>query len=74
MESATLVAVGYKPAEELLEVEFHSGLIYRYDGVPLDLYRQLLSAESKGRFFNLHIRNHFQAFRLPLARTATKTI
>lgn len=72
--SATLAAVGYDPANRVLELEFHRGVIYCYGDVPVELYRQLLSAESKGRFFNRHIRNHFLGIRLPNVRPTTKTI
>jgi hypothetical protein len=30
-----------------------------YAGVPEQVYRELLKAESKGRHFHQHIRNHF---------------
>ena len=43
----------------LLELEFRSGALYRYLSVPADLYRDLLAADSKGRFFNRFIRDCF---------------
>jgi KTSC domain len=59
VESTTLASVGYDAAARMLELEFRSGERYRYLDVPLSLYRDLLSADSKGRFFNHHIRNRF---------------
>ena len=44
----------------LLEVEFHSGEIYRYFDVPAGLVLELLEARSIGRFFNAHIRSKFK--------------
>jgi hypothetical protein len=34
VSSSNLVAVGYDPGSYTLEVEFHSGSIYQYSGVP----------------------------------------
>jgi lysyl-tRNA synthetase class 2 len=42
-----------------LEVEFRSGEIYRYGGVPPHSYSDLLAAPSKGGYFNSSIRNRF---------------
>jgi len=43
----------------MLEIEFRSGAIYRYRGVPTDVYDGLLAAPSKGRFFQSRIRGKF---------------
>ncbi|MBL8127022.1 MAG: KTSC domain-containing protein [Chloroflexia bacterium] len=51
VESSMLRSAGYDPAREILELEFTSGRIYRYFGVPEDIFADLLSAESKGRYF-----------------------
>jgi hypothetical protein len=57
LESSVLAAVAYAPAE--LWAEFTTGEIYRYSNVPLSVYEDLLSAESKGRYFNARIRDNF---------------
>jgi hypothetical protein len=57
VESSCIDSVGYDT--EVLEVRFDNGGIYRYFEVPAQLYRQLLAAESKGRFFNHHIRDDY---------------
>jgi hypothetical protein len=54
--SSELRSVGHDEESLVLEVEFHSGGVYRYFGVPRDLYLNLMAAESKGRFFNEWIR------------------
>ena len=59
LESTLLAWVRYDPATGRLEVHFHSGQRYRYFGVPPSCYQQLLQADSKGAFFNRHIRNCF---------------
>jgi citrate synthase len=55
--SSELRSVGYDERSIVLEVEFQSGGIYRYFGVPRELYLSLMSAGSKGRFFNMWIRD-----------------
>jgi hypothetical protein len=59
LDSSLLASVLYQPDAELLDVEFRQGEHYRYFRVPPECFRQLLRAESKGRFFNRNIRNHF---------------
>ncbi|HKH64335.1 MAG TPA: KTSC domain-containing protein [Solirubrobacterales bacterium] len=66
MESSSLASVGYE--DEALEVRFRNGGVYRYFGVPDWLHRMLLKTESKGRFFNLAIRDRYRAEKLAPAR------
>jgi hypothetical protein len=58
-QSSVLAVTEYFPNLQTLDVVFTSGEIYRYSTVPLPLYQDLLEADSKGTFFNAHIRNHF---------------
>jgi len=59
VQSSVLASVLYPPAQRLLEVEFCSGLVYQYLDVPPRNHQELLAAESKGKYSNSHIRNHF---------------
>jgi hypothetical protein len=59
VESSVLASLHYLPALRLLDVEFHSGLLYQYFDVPPDTYTELLAAKSKGTYFNANIRNRF---------------
>jgi hypothetical protein len=59
VESTTLAALAYDEAREILQLEFRSGALYRYCGVPAPVYEALLSAPSKGRYFNRSIRGSF---------------
>ena len=54
--SKTLAAAVYEASQATLQLDFHDGRRYIYSSVPLDLFRGLLAATSKGRFFNQHIR------------------
>jgi hypothetical protein len=55
-----MVSVGYDDWSKTLEIEFPGGAIYDYAHVPEVLYRDLLAAESKGRFVNLYIKPFFE--------------
>jgi lysyl-tRNA synthetase class 2 len=64
VESTTLSAVAYQPADQVLCLEFRSRAVYCYFGVPLSVYQDLLAADSKGSYFNRYIRGRFPYHRL----------
>jgi hypothetical protein len=47
-----MVSVGYDAEHSTLEIEFRSGHVYDYFAVPRAVFRGLLEAPSKGRFFH----------------------
>ena len=49
-------SVGYDRAESMLEIEFCSGSVYQYTNVPQEIYVGLMSADSKGGYFEGHIK------------------
>ena len=57
VHSEALRSIGYDPVARVLEIEFASGSVYRYAGVPEHLYVALMAAESHGEFFTTHIRD-----------------
>lgn len=59
VESSTLATVAYDEARERLQLGFCSRAVYRYFGVPATVHQALLSAPSKGRYFNHAIRGRF---------------
>ena len=60
-------SVGYDPTEQLLEIEFHHGRIYRYSSVPEFIYRGLMVSKSKGSFFNSRIVERYPGFEVSTA-------
>ncbi len=56
VSSTNIRSIGYDSATAMLEVEFTSGDIYQYFNIPEALYKQFLSAPSKGQFLNDYIR------------------
>jgi hypothetical protein len=60
VSSSNIRSVGYDVASATLEVEFTSGDIYRYYGVPQHLYEQFMRASSKGTFLSDYIRSSYR--------------
>ena len=63
--STTLASAFYNGSAQELHLDFRDGSRYLYSGVTPDLFERLLTAESKGRFFNEHVRGCFPFRRLP---------
>lgn len=59
VNSSDLKTVGYDTLSQILEIEFHSGGIYQYSGVPESIHSSLMSAASKGRYFHANIEGHY---------------
>jgi hypothetical protein len=57
VESEALRSVGYDRRSRVLEVEFTSGTVYRYLGVPEPTHAALMQADSLGGYFSEHIRD-----------------
>ena len=66
IESSSIASVGHEPRTSILEVEFCNGSVYRYFAVPRAIFDQLIGAESKGRYLNRFVRNHYPAERVTL--------
>ena len=64
VESTTLSAVAYDETRGLLQIEFCSGAVYQYFGVPAAVHQALLDAASKGGYFNQAIRGRFRYHRV----------
>jgi len=55
--SSMIRSVGYDQVSSTLEIEFDSGKVYQYRSVPHQTYLELMSAGSKGNYFDAHIKN-----------------
>jgi len=64
LESKLLAAAAYVAARRVLYLRFHTGESYRYFTFSAEQYQEFLAAESQGRYFLDHIRNHFPYERL----------
>ena len=70
VESRTMRSVGYELRSQILEIEFQSGAVYEYLDVPRKVHEELMSAESKGQYFNSEIRDDYEFVRIGKTRRA----
>ena len=57
VQSSNLASIGYDSDQMVLEVEFKSGKVYQYHGIPFYVYSDLMSGGfgSVGRYFNVAV-------------------
>ena len=60
VKSLILRSVGYDDSTKILEIEFHSGLVYQYLGVPLKVYTDLMRSGEVGKYFSEKVRTQFR--------------
>lgn len=59
VESSNIAAIGYRPLDRILQVDFLHGTRYQYLEVPSHIFNGFQSASSKGRFLNSVIKGAF---------------
>jgi hypothetical protein len=52
--------VGYDDSTKILEIEFHTGLVYQYLGVPSKVYTDLMRSGEVGKYFSDKVRTQFR--------------
>jgi hypothetical protein len=62
-----VAAIGYDPEHQVLAVQFvrTPGTTYRYKAVPADVAAAFLAAESKGKYFEAHVRGLYDFEKVP---------
>lgn len=70
VRSRSVRSVGYDADLSTLEIEFLTGVVYRYFMVPARVYRQLREAPSVGTFVNQEIKPSFACSRVAEERTS----
>ena len=64
VDSSALRSVGYSKRRHILEIEFINRAIYRYYDIAPSVYRELLAADSKARYYDFHIRRKYLSARV----------
>lgn len=64
VDSKNIRSVGYEEKKKILELEFNTGGIYRYLNVPVEVFKALMEAVSKGSYFHEKIRGRYRFQRL----------
>jgi hypothetical protein len=57
--SSAMQAVGYDPASRRMRIRFAEGNDYDFCGVPESIYQGLMSAFSKGTYYNDYIKDRY---------------
>jgi len=60
VDSSNLASIGYDATKQILEIEFNHGGVYQYFDVPKDVYDELMSASSHGRYFVHNIKDGYE--------------
>lgn len=59
VNSSNVSSVGDHADSQTLEIEFNSGGVYQYSGVPESVYEGMMGADSKGKYFHANIKNTY---------------
>lgn len=62
VNSSDIRSVGYE--NNTLEIEFHSGGVYQYHGVPRARFVGLVSATSCGKYFHAYIKPFYHGIKM----------
>ena len=62
--SSNIASAGYDAEKKHMDVEFVKGGLYRYFDVPEDKYRNMMKAESAGKYFAAEIKNTYSSERI----------
>ncbi len=62
VNSRAIRAIGYDQSTQRLRITFEQGDSYDFCGVPVHVYEGLMTAFSKGTYYNNHIRDRYQCF------------
>lgn len=63
LKSSNVEGASYDPAVSEMRIYFYSGGVYRYKGVPLDVFVAFMSAQSHGKFMWDNIREKYPYMR-----------
>lgn len=65
VSSSVISAVAYDEDTRILVLGFTNGTMYEYQDVPAAVHKELLEAESAGRYYGRRIRDRYPTRRLP---------
>ena len=60
VSSSNIRAIGYDSESNMLEIEFRSGGVYQYFGVPEPIYNELMHASSHGSYFHRYVKDRYR--------------
>ena len=64
VKSSHIAVVGYDKETQTMDIKFHTGPVYSYAGVHPVVHKELMAAESPGKYFQANVRNIFETKRI----------
>src|SRR5438477_11739982 len=64
VDSKVIASIGYSKRRHILEIEFVNRAIYRYLEVAPSVYRELMAADSKARYYDANIKGSYPSVRV----------
>ena len=64
VNSKAIASIGYSKRRHILEIEFVNGAVYRYLEIAPSVYRDLMIADSKTRYYDANIKGHYPSVRV----------
>jgi len=62
--SKGIASIGYSKRLHILEIEFVNGAVYRYLQVAPSVHRDLMTADSKARYYDANIKGNYPSVRV----------
>lgn len=62
VKSSNIKALAHNPETNIMGVIFNSGTEYHYENIPLELYSQIVNAESVGRAFSQLVKTQPESY------------
>jgi hypothetical protein len=63
VQSSAVSSIGYNRKAGVLEIEFNNGSVYQYFGMPKNIFRNLIHANSIGAYVNKFVKQKAAFFR-----------
>lgn len=64
VDSEMIRSIGFDANTSILEVEFNNGAVWQYFDFPESNWYEFRNSESKGKYLNKEIRNHYSESRV----------
>ena len=58
--SSNITHIGYSIDKKILRIVFNSGGTYTYTNISKEIYKELLSSKSVGKYFHQHIKGKYE--------------
>lgn len=65
VQSTNIKGIGFAESKLILQVQFNNGTVYQFYEVPEIIYNQFNAAQSKGRFFQMHVKDLYKFKKMP---------